>query len=224
MCGRFTLRTPAGLVAEEFSLWDAPDCKPRYNIAPTQPVAVVRATGEGPAAPRRWDMLRWGLVPGWAADPSVGARWINARSETASTKPAFRTALRRRRCLIAADGFYEWQRAGRTRQPFFFHMRDDRPFAFAGLWEIWAGAGRAALATCTILTTEARDPVRAIHDRMPILVRPDDYARWLDPAMQPPDAIAALLRPMDDGALLARRVGTWVNSPTHDDSRCIEPE
>jgi putative SOS response-associated peptidase YedK len=223
MCGRFTLRTPTGVLAEEFSLLDVPECEPRYNIAPTQPAAVVRATAPGPDAPRRCDMLRWGLIPSWAADPSIGARLINARSETASVKPAFRAALRRRRCLIAADGFYEWQRTGRTKQPFLFRMRRQSPFGFAGLWETWEGPDHAALTTCTILTTEASDPVRPIHDRMPIIVRPEDYATWLDPAIQPADAIAELLRPWAGDALLAQRVGMWVNSPSHEDRRCIEP-
>ena len=244
MCGRFTLRAPASLVAEQFALFDVPAFEPRYNIAPTQPVVVVRraglsavqrrlpspAPGEGPgvragpvAAPRELVWLRWGLVPSWAQDPAIGNRLINARAETAATKPAFRAAMRRRRCLVVADGFYEWQKEGKRKQPYFIHKRDDRPFAFAGLWESWEGADHSALETCTILTTDANDLMRPIHDRMPVIVSPDDYARWLDPAIEKPDQLAALLRPYATDELIAYPVSPHVNSPAHDDPGCIEP-
>ena len=148
------------------------------------------------AAPQRqFVLLHWGLVPSWADDPAIGNRMINARAETAADKPSFRTALRRRRCLVVADGFYEWQKLGKRRQPMFIHMRDDRPLAFAGLWESWEGADHSALESCTILTTAANDLVRPIHDRMPVIVAPEDYGRWLDPAVQKPEPILPLLRP-----------------------------
>jgi putative SOS response-associated peptidase YedK len=242
MCGRFTLRAPASLVAEQFGLLDVPPLDPRYNIAPTQPVAVVRTAGLGAvqeplpspvsgeglgvraaSSPRELVWLRWGLVPSWAQDPAIGNRLINARAETAAQKPAFRAAMRRRRCLVVADGFYEWQRTGARKQPYFIRMRDDRPFAFAGLWESWEGADHSALETCTILTTDANELMRPIHDRMPVIVSPDDYALWLDPANERPEQLASLLEPYRGDAMIAYPVSTLVNSPAHDDPRCIEP-
>ena len=195
MCGRFTLRAPASVIAEQFSLFEVPTLKPRFNIAPTQPVPVVRMTPQPAEPQRQFVFLHWGLVPSWATDPAIGNRMINARAETAADKPSFRTALRRRRCLIVADGFYEWQTVGKRRQPMFIHRRDDRPLAFAGLWESWEGADHSALESCTILTTAANDLVRPIHDRMPVIVDPEDYGRWLDPAVQQPEPILPLLRP-----------------------------
>ena len=222
MCGRFTLRAPASLIAEQFSLFEVPLLKPRFNIAPTQAAAVVRMAPQQAESRRQLVFLRWGLVPAWAKDPAVGNRMINARAETAADKPAFRTALRRRRCLVAADGFYEWQTLGNRRQPMFIHLRDDRPLAFAGLWESWEGAGHSALESFTILTTAANDLVRPIHDRMPVIVAPEDYARWLDPAVQTPEPILPLLRPYSSELLEAYAVGTRVNSPARDDEGCLE--
>jgi putative SOS response-associated peptidase YedK len=232
MCGRFTLRAPASLVAEQFALFDVPPLGPRYNIAPTQPVAVVRPAGAGvekvtgtssAASRRQLAWLRWGLVPSWAQDPAIGNRLINARADTAATKPAFRAAMRRRRCLIVADGFYEWQRTGTRKQPYFIRMRDDRPFGFAGLWEAWEGADHSALETCAILTTDANDLMRPIHDRMPVIISPGDYDRWLDPAIEKPEQVADLLRPYAADELIAYPVSPYVNSPARDDPRCIEP-
>ena len=157
--------------------------------------------GPAQAEPQRqFVLLHWGLVPSWAKDPAIGNRMINARAETVADKPSFRRALRRRRCLIVADGFYEWQKVGKRRQPMFIHMRDDRPLAFAGLWEAWEGADHSALESCTILTTAANDLVRPIHDRMPVIVAPEDYGRWLDPAVQKPEPILPLLRPLPERA------------------------
>jgi len=223
MCGRFTLRAPASLVAEQFALFDAPPFEPRYNIAPTQPVAVVRRAGVEASIPRELVWLRWGLVPSWAQDPAIGNRLINARAETAAEKPAFRAAMRRRRCLVVADGFYEWQRTGSRKQPYFIHKRDDRPFAFAGLWESWEGADHSALETCTILTTDANELMRPIHDRMPVIISPDDYGRWLDQAIERPEQLADLLRPYAAVDLTAYAVSPYVNSPARDDPRCVEP-
>jgi len=230
-------------VAEQFGLLDVPPLEPRYNIAPTQPVAVVRligagvvqlplpspVSGEGPGVrgsdspPRELVWLRWGLLPSWAQDPAIGNRLINARAETAATKPAFRSALRRRRCLVVADGFYEWQRTGARKQPYFIHMRDDRPFALAGLWESWEGADHSALETCAILTTDANELMRPIHDRMPVIVSPNDYDRWLDAAIQKPEQVAPLLKAYPGDGMIAYPVSPYVNSPARDDPRCIEP-
>ena len=222
MCGRFTLRAPASVVAEQFSIFELPSWKARYNIAPSQPVAVVRSA-DAAAGKRELAWLRWGLIPGWATDPSIGNRLINARAETAADKPAFRAALRRRRCLIVADGFYEWQRTGKTRQPYLIAMRDSRPFAFAGLWETWEGSQHSAIESCTILTTMANDLVRPIHDRMPAIVDAADYALWLDPAASAPEKLSPVLRPYPAEAMTSHPVSPWVNSPTHEDPRCAEP-
>ena len=222
MCGRFTLRAPASVIAEQFALFEVPSLQPRFNIAPTQPVPVVRMTPQQAQPQRQFVVLHWGLVPSWATDAAIGNRMINARAETAAAKPAFRTALRRRRCLIVADGFYEWQTVGKRRQPMFIHMRDDRPFAFAGLWESWEGADHSALESCTILTTAANDLVRPIHDRMPVIAAREDYEQWLDPAVQTPEPILPLLRPYPSEPMEAYPVSTRVNSPARDDERCLE--
>ena len=228
MCGRFTLRSPAGVVAEQFALFEVPPFAPRFNIAPSQPVPVVRLALRGPQPQRELVWLRWGLVPGWAKDPAIGNRMINARSETVADKPAFRTALRRRRCLVAADGFYEWQRplpkaAGRRKQPYFIRLRDDRPFALAGLWELWEGPDHSHVESCTLLTTEPNELIRPIHNRMPVILAVDDYPRWLDPAIEKPEPLAPLLRPYPSDQMTAYPVSTLVNSPANDDPRCVEP-
>jgi len=223
MCGRFTLRAPASVVAGQFALFELPPLAPRFNIAPSQPIAVVRLGPGGAEPPRELVWLRWGLVPSWAKDPAIGNRMINARAETAAEKPAFRAALKRRRCLVAADGFYEWQNrgSGRRKQPYFIHRKDDRPFAFAGLWESWEGADHSYLETCTLLTTSANDLMQPIHDRMPVILAPESYDTWLD--VSSADA-APLLRPYPSEPLQADPVGTYVNRPGNEGPRCIEPE
>jgi putative SOS response-associated peptidase YedK len=221
MCGRFTLRTPAAAVAEHFALLDVSPLAPRYNIAPSQPVAVVRLDPDAPEPRRRLAFLRWGLVPSWAKDPAIGNRLINARIETAAEKPAFRAAWRHRRCLIAADGFYEWRKLGARKQPYFIHLPDDGLFAFAGLWESWEGPGHAALETCTILTTEAGDLLRPIHDRMPVILPPESYARWLDADAGPPDELRSPAAPYPSDALEFHAVGMTVNSPANDGPQCL---
>ncbi|MCX7427518.1 MAG: SOS response-associated peptidase [Planctomycetia bacterium] len=218
MCGRFTLRAPASVVAEQFSVFAMPPFTPRFNIAPTQPASVVRMAPE-----RELVALRWGLIPGWAKDPAIGPRLINARAETAAEKPAFRAAFRRRRCLVVADGFYEWQRRGKAKQPYFIHLRDDRPFAFAGLWESWERPERGLLETCTILTTEPNALVAPLHDRMPVILPPDAYDTWLDPTNEDVGQLATLLRAYPAEEMAAYPVGSYVNSPTHDGAECIEP-
>lgn len=223
MCGRFTLRAPASVIAEQFSLFDLPSLSPRYNIAPTQTVAVVRQVGESGGAGRELVNLRWGLIPHWAKDPAIGNRMINARSESVAEKPAYRTALRRRRCLVAADGFYEWQPGGRRKQPYFIHMKDDRPFGFAGLWETWEGPENSYIESCTIITTDANALMAPIHDRMPVIVDPKDYGLWLDTSVQDPAPLLPLLRPFQGDLLVAEPIGTRVNSPANDDAACIAP-
>jgi putative SOS response-associated peptidase YedK len=219
MCGRFTLTTPMPVLAELFLFPEAAPQPPRYNIAPTQAVATVRAADPNH---RELALCRWGLIPSWANDPAIGNRLINARSETAAEKPAFRSAFRHRRCLILADGFYEWQKTGGRKQPFYIKMKDGQPFAFAGLWERWEGGGEP-VDTCTILTTEANELVRPVHDRMPVILAPEDYGRWLDPETKKPELLEPLLQPFAADAMTAYPVSPVVNTPRNDSARCIEP-
>lgn len=221
MCGRFTLFDTADAVAERFGLADTPSLSPRYNIAPSQEVAAVRIPPGGPA--RELVPLRWGLVPSWAKDPAVGNRMINARAETAAGKPAFRSAIRRRRCLVPADGFYEWKRAGGRKQPYYIRLRDGGIFAFAGLWESWEGAGHASVESCAILTTGSNDLLRPIHERMPVILSPRDYDRWISPAVQDPGALAPLLRSFPSGDMAVFPVGTAVNNPKTDTPGLVRP-
>lgn len=224
MCGRFTLRSSPAAVAEHFGLDPAglPDLPPRYNIAPTQPVAAVAPSSEGEV--RSLALLRWGLVPHWVKDPDDFPTLINARAETAPEKPAFRDAFGSRRCLVVADGFYEWEKpdGGGPKQPYYVRRPDGGPFGFAGLWERWSGGEGRTVDSCTILTTEANELLRPIHDRMPVVLDRAHHDAWLDPASSR-SQLEALLRPAPDDALRAFPVSRRVNSPEHDDPACIEP-
>lgn len=219
MCGRFTLFESGRILSKMFDapLSDSPAS--RYNIAPSQPVLVVRrARGSGR---REFALVRWGLVPSWAGDPAIGNRLINARSETAHEKPAFRAAYRSRRCLIPASGFYEWRRLERAKQPYFIRMTDGRPFAFAGLWEHWEGPDGNAIESCAILTTGSNRVLSPIHDRMPAIIGPGDYDRWLEPSDRKPESPSPLLAPYDPDEMTAYPVSSRVNSPAIDDKACI---
>jgi len=197
---------------------DSDDWNPRFNIAPTQPVPVVR---QHPKEPRRdLSLMRWGLIPSWAKDTSGAARMINARSETAGTKPAFRDALKLRRCLVPADGFYEWQRRGAAKQPFCFEVGDGGLFAFAGLWERWRDPSGQWVKSCSILTTTPNTVTSAIHDRMPVILRKDDYDVWLDPGMQDVAAISEMLMPYDARLMRCYPVSTRINHVANDDEEC----
>jgi putative SOS response-associated peptidase YedK len=219
MCGRFNLTASGEEIAEAFDLEDVPELAARYNIAPTQPVAVVRIDTTG--GQRRLATLRWGLVPEGAPETDRGH--INARCETAWQKPTFRDAFAHRRCLIPATGFYEWQRTGATkRRPWLFSLASSRPFAFAGLWEDPAREG--ASPTCAILTTEPNDVTRTVHDRMPVILPPDAYARWLDPRPGVALALRSLLVPFPAAGMTARPVSTAVNNARFDDPACLDPE
>ena len=229
MCGRFTLSTPADVVAEVLELASLPVLEPRYNIAPTQLALAVRgaradAGGAAGGVPgRRGDMLRWGLIPRWAKDVSIGARMINARGETLTSKPSFRSAFRRRRCLIPADGFYEWQQRGKGKQPYYIKRHDGMVFALAGLWELWQSPDGAPVESCTIITTEPNDAVKPLHDRMPVILAPGDFDLWLDPEVTQPERVQPLLRPSPPEELVAYPVSTHVNSPAHDSPECVAP-
>jgi putative SOS response-associated peptidase YedK len=210
MCGRFTQRKPAKALEDHFGV-EVPETQPSFNIAPTQNVLAIRGGNDGRSAV--W--LKWGLVPAWAKDPSTGARFINARSETVTEKPSFREAFKKRRCIIPADGFYEWQRAGGRKQPYFFHMRDDRPFGFAGLWERWEGNIGEALDTCTILTTEANDMLRPVHDRMPVILHPEEYSLWLGAGERERALLMELLRPYPANGMIGYPVSPLASSPSN---------
>lgn len=223
MCGRFALITPTEQLALQFkadagNLASMPESVPRYNIAPTQPVLAVRLTEDGQ---RELTFFRWGLIPSWAKDMSIGSRLINARSETAAEKPSFRAAFKRRRCLIPADGFYEWQKQNGQKQPMYIHSADE-PFALAGLWEVWSDPDGSSLQTCTILTTQPNEMVSAIHNRMPVIIEPEDYDMWLDPGGRPEDA-QHLFRPYPADKMAVHPVSTVVNNPRNDVPACIEP-
>jgi putative SOS response-associated peptidase YedK len=222
MCGRYTLTSPGEVIAEIFELVDVPEVLPRYNLAPTQEAAVVRMPA--PEAPRSLALLRWGLIPAWAKDPTVGNRMINARAESAAEKPAYRDSFRHRRCLVPADGFYEWKRQGKFKQPHLIRRRDRLPFAFAGLWSSWRGADRpAGIETFTILTTDPNTLMTGIHDRMPVILARRDFAAWLDPANRDTASLQTLLVPAPAEDWEAVPVGTRVNSPSHDSPDCLEP-
>ena len=224
MCGRFTLRTPLKQVADAFDLEptllaDGAEWPARYNIAPTQDVAVVRQlSGEG----RKLGWLRWGLIPSWADDPAIGNRMINARCETLATKPAFRDAFRRRRCLVVADGFYEWKQQTRPKQPYHIRLSDERPFAFASLWDHWQ-RGELVIESCTIVTTDANELLRPLHDRMPVILDPADYGTWLDPQCQEPEQLEALLATYPTDRMTMSAVSTVVNSASRDSPDCLTP-
>ena len=221
MCGRFTLSTPPETLAQLFDLPEVPTLKAHYNIAPTESIAAVRQPDRDGA--RQLAHLHWGLIPFWAKDRSSSARMINARAETVATSPAFRAAFRQRRCLVLADGFYEWQRQEKRKQPFYLRMQDDSPFAFAGLWEHWDGPDGQVIESCTLITTVPNDLVRPVHNRMPVILPPDQYELWLDPTMREVKVLESLLQPYPEEAMKAYPVSQLVNIPANDDPQCIEP-
>ncbi len=221
MCGRFVVHLNASQVAH-FGVVNPSAIGPRYNVAPSQPVSVVIVERDGH---RELRAMRWGLVPAWAADPTIGHRLINARAETVARLPAFRDAFRHRRCLVPASGFYEWQTipGHRRRQPHLVEVGDGKPFALAGLWEEWTPRGGGeVLETCTVITCEANAMMAQLHGRMPVIIPESAYDAWLNPAT-PPDALQALLAPFPDAAMRSRPVSFQVNNPRIDDTSCIAP-
>ena len=221
MCGRFSQTASPETIAQRFQLTDPPLFTPRYNVAPSQPIAAIRIDPD--TATRTLVMLRWGLIPSWAKDPKIGLQCINAKAETVAEKPSFRSAFKKRRCLVVATGFYEWQVQGRTKQPLWIGLQSKRPFAFAGLWEHWKPAEEEPLETCTIITTEPNELMRPIHNRMPVILAPMSYDQWLDPTFQHIEPLKALLRPYLSEELTAYPVSTFVNNPRHDAPQCLEP-
>jgi putative SOS response-associated peptidase YedK len=221
MCGRFTLTIDPSSLQQAFPWAVIPnDFFPRYNIAPSQPVAVIPNTGDNTVS-----MYKWGLIPSWAKDPSIGNRIINARAETLAEKPSFRHAFRRRRCLILADGFYEWkQKPGmKSKQPVYIRMDDNRAFAFAGLWELWKSPDGSEICSCTIITTQPNEFLKPIHNRMPLILPADGYKRWLVTEDQPPAQLTDLLVPYKAYDLIAYPVSRMVNRPEMDSAELISP-
>ncbi|HLW64286.1 MAG TPA: SOS response-associated peptidase [Gemmataceae bacterium] len=219
MCGRFTLKTPAAQVKTALGLFDVPELTPRYNIAPTQSILAVRDGADGK---RECVFLRWGLIPSWATDEKIGNSLLNARAETVAMKPSFRSAFRRQRCLIPADGFYEWQKTGKAKQPFWIHRPDQMPFYFAGLWERYEGSEKGPLETCTILTTCANEFMKPIHERMPLILQTKQADEWLDAKVSDARWLECLA-PCPKDFLVADAVSDHVNSPRNVDAACIQP-
>jgi len=220
MCGRIVLKAPSRQVAEEFELPNEPVLEERYNIAPTEPVAVVRTDAQGV---RHCDTLQWGLIPPWSTDPRVGAKMFNARSETVTDKPSFREAFAQRRCLVPVSGFYEWKKQDNAKLPYYFSSGDHRLLGLAGLWERWEFPGGKVLESCSVLTTAANQFMRRFHHRMPVILAPADHARWLatDPGQS--EALRELLVPAAEDVLRSWPVADLVNSSRNDGPQLIEP-
>jgi len=221
MCGRFTLTVDPGQLQETFPWLSVPDeISPRFNVAPSQPVAVVANDGQN-----HLDFFVWGLIPSWAKDPRIGNRLINARAETLAEKPSFRAAFRRRRCLVLADGFYEWRHdpGQKSKTPQFIHLKSRRPFAFAGLWEIWHASDGSEIRSCTIITTHPNELIETIHNRMPVILSPEAYPLWLSTEEKDSGELTPLLLPYPADLMAAYPVSRLVNSPHNDSPEIILP-
>jgi putative SOS response-associated peptidase YedK len=216
MCGRFTLRANLNRILQEFAVEAEADLRwePRFNVAPTQNVLIVKDGG--------LSLAKWGLVPAWANDAKIGNRLINARADTVADKPSFRSAFKKGRCLVVADGFYEWKKIGDRKQPYFIRLKDDRPFGFAGLAEHWRGDDKV-IDSATIITTDANPLMAGIHDRMPVILPRESYGLWLDPEFKSKEELLSLLRPYPAEEMVAIPVSTLVNSPKNEDPCCVNP-
>jgi putative SOS response-associated peptidase YedK len=221
MCGRYRLSRRKQIIEEHFDAMSDDDWTPRYNIAPTQLVPVIRQNSKDPR--RELSLMRWGLIPWWAKDPSGSIMMINARSETAATKPALRDPLTSRRCLVPADGFYEWQRTGKVKQPYCFEVNGGELFAFAGIWDRWRDPSGKTVETCSILTTTPNTMTSVVHDRMPVILDPGSYDLWLDPGIKNVGAVSELLRPYDARLMRCYPISTRINRVVNDDEECSVP-
>lgn len=219
MCGRFAMACNLSDITEAFEIQEITcEQKPNYNIAPGTKVATVIYNETNRLVP-----LKWGLVPAWSKDPSIGNRLINARAETVKEKPSFKNAFKQRRCLIAATGFYEWRKDIHGTTPFYIGLRTDEPFGFAGLYEIWQSPDGNELNTCTVITTQANELIKPIHDRMPVIIQHHEHTQWLDPSIRDTQALLSLLKPYPPEKMKVHRVSTLVNSPLNNSADCIKP-
>jgi putative SOS response-associated peptidase YedK len=216
MCGRYTLVTDVQTIAENFGVEPALTAIPRYNIAPTQDVVAILTNGT-----RHLNMLHWGLIPAWSKDESIGSRMINARAETLAEKPSFRPLLRGKRCLIIADGFYEWRSDGKNKTPMYITLQDARPFAFAGLWDLWKSPDGREVQSCTIITTEPNELMASIHTRMPAILRPGAYEDWLNPQFRDEHVLTHFLKPYPAELMQARAVSKLVNNPRNETAEIL---
>ena len=221
MCGRYSQRQSAEIIAQAFQVDNVPPLKPRYNIAPTQSVPTILQLST--STNRQLKMLHWGLIPSWAKDSKMGSKLINARAETVAEKPSFRSAFRQRRCLVLADGFYEWQQQeDKQKQPFYFRMSDEHPFAFAGLWEHWEDKDTGkTIESCTLLTTDPNELMQSVHNRMPVILEPKNYDIWLDPEVKNPELLQPFLHPYPAEEMTSFPVSKAVNKPSNDTAECI---
>jgi putative SOS response-associated peptidase YedK len=220
MCGRFTLIAPGELIADEFGLAAVPTVAPRYNIAPTQPVAAIRIDN---AEERELTYFHWGLIPFWATDIKMASRMINARSETVAEKPAYRAAFKRRRCLVPASGFYEWKKVNGGKQPVYIHPVNKEVMAIAGIWEQWHSDDGSEIESVSLLTTSPNERIKDIHNRMPVIIEQPDYSTWLDPSLEKGDVLFHLMRPIGSDFLDSYPVSTLVNNPRNDVAEVLEP-
>jgi len=220
MCGRFTIDIPPELLVEIFGLAEIPAITPRYNIAPTQQVPVIRRYGDGQ---NHLDLLHWGLIPSWAQDKSIGSRLINARSETVTEKPSFRQAIRYRRCLVLASSFYEWKQDGKEKQPWLIRLKDGPPMVFAGLWETWKSPEGEVVESCTIITTASNRLLVGLHDRMPVILSPDEYRTWLERTTTDPTSLKKMFQPYPADLMEMYPVSPLVNNVKNDGPELVVP-
>src|SRR6267154_5567299 len=218
MCGRYVIKTPPALMRQAFGYGEQPNFPPRYNVAPTQPIPVVRLVD----GRREFALVRWGLIPSWVKDPRGFTLLFNARGESAAEKPAFRNAMKRRRCLFPADGFYEWKQDGKNKRPYFVRLKGGGPMAFAGLWESWMGPNGEEVETAAIVTTAASRSIAHIHDRMPVIVPPEAFDFWLDPNVDA-EMAASVIAPAPDGLLESYPVSSAVNRAANDTPDLLAP-
>lgn len=222
MCGRFALGAPPFSIIEFFNIDKLIDFEPSYNIAPTQSIPAI--IHDKDSNQRTMKMLHWGLIPFWSKDNSISSRLINARSETVAEKPSFRNAFKHKRCLIPTTGFYEWEKKSKLKQPYYIKVRDEQLFAFAGLWEHWENDVKGEIESCTILTTEANNLINPIHDRMPVILNPNDYDMWLDTDITEKETLEPLLKPYLSENMTMYPISRDVNNPLKDNPRIIEPK
>ena len=221
MCGRFTRKENFKQLAETLGLAHLPSLEPRYNIAPSQMIGCVRTNPS--TRETEYVQLKWGLVPSWAKDSGIGHSLINARAETVADKPSFRKAFKQQRCVILADGFYEWKREGKSKQPYYIHLKDNRPFVFAGLWDHWEKGEGAPINSCTLITTGPNAVMEPIYHRMPVILNPGDYSLWLDLAVQDSTRLSPLLQPYPSEDMEAFPISPLVNNPRNDTRLCVQP-